>query len=553
MGAQRAPIPIGMHIMSALDLLTERLAQSTRRRATGAATAPAKVAARTLRSIAATQHRDAMTAEAERVHSERTEGLSSALARVSQYRLLLANVPDSAAYAEALALAESDRDRLFGLPILPSDIRPNGRFARNVRDHLSRHSSHIRHGSMLATTAGADDIVSEALALCYVGLTHEDGSPRFPLVSVDSAEWVTGREPVMVPTLGALYRACRRAYWNELSRYRAMLSGRVTITSLDALSAEDIRATEALSSFGLATVDPALLFSDAPLTLAADYWESVATRRPTSDDSTLADALNVRDAADAQRAEREHAYAVHADRMARASSAHPFGMPTDDANAALVDSATAAVVAESGLTVAAEALGVTEMTITRRLESIRIRRTPDGRDVLARIASDKRPKRTTLTQRLSARHGRDVTVSRDGTIATEARTVRVPIGTTHAPRVIRSVVAHGMPTLATGIPNWEAGDHGPKRDHWAYLSAVSAAAHERAESIVANTLPDRSHTGALIAPPVPTSDAVSARIAARRAAVRSERIAFGNAATARRLRFLTIARAVRTGAVTVAA
>src|SRR5690349_16533907 len=239
-----------MDTMSALDMLAERLASSTRRRTAGSASAQSKSDARAIATLAAQESRSALSAAREAEHERRTAGLVSALARVSQYRVLMNGVAEGSdafiRYATALSLAEGDVAELFALPLLPSDIRPGGRFAMNVRSHLTRHASHIRHGSMLATTASADDIVSEALALCYSGLTHDDGTPRFDLVEVDSAEWVTGTEPVTVPTLGSMYRACRRAYWNELARFRAMLGGRVVITSLDALTEENVSATESL-------------------------------------------------------------------------------------------------------------------------------------------------------------------------------------------------------------------------------------------------------------------------------------------------------------------
>lgn len=193
-----------------------------------------------------------------------------------------------------LANYKLEQSVLFGQPINPTfDLASNGRFIRSLRYH-------DRQVGML--NQGYDDMLSEALELCY-----RDQSMALVEVTRFTA---SGNVVMFLPTVGALYRACKRAYGLERNRFRKARQGLTRMYSLDQLAEIGVEASESFDWYGYDYGDSAGLLEAMIANDVAEDYESRTT------------------AAERLLAEREAAQAVMRDRMASAGLSADVDRPT---------------------------------------------------------------------------------------------------------------------------------------------------------------------------------------------------------------------------------
>lgn len=167
--------------------------------------------------------------------------------------------------AAALVAFKRQRDAVFALPIIPADIRPGGRFMAAAHKHMTVNATRITHGSMLITASAIDDIVQSAIELCYMSA---DRSHMVTLNSVDNG-WISanGATITRVPTLGALYRFTRLAFYRELALARK------TVKVSDSLDAIREAQDDSVNMYGIDPIAAAAVhaFNARPARIAASF------------------------------------------------------------------------------------------------------------------------------------------------------------------------------------------------------------------------------------------------------------------------------------------
>lgn len=343
-----------------LSDLAPVLAQSHTRKRAGAATSEGKRTAKALaQATAQAARRDSLAQRDAQAELERTQRFTSLFAAIGKRdaaaHALTVNPDDAAAHAAYLAY-EREVSQGFALPIIPSDIRPGGRFARKSRELIVRNARQHTVGSLLLTSSGNDDLVTRAVELAYA---------RGDVVTVPAADYgwrsldgmrgnrVQQRSnwSATVPTLGGMYRAIRAAYALELSDARR----EVRTFSLD--DAYDVIAERPASR------------SVAPLT----DDERAPRRKPSPKDQRDAYAVSQGELTRATVSERVHAFLRREERMTDARRSFAFGMDSDAQRDADVDKTCVALLAEGETLDSISAyMGITRATLANRLTSARI-------------------------------------------------------------------------------------------------------------------------------------------------------------------------------------
>lgn len=161
--------------------------------------------------------------------------------------------------ASDLANYRNEQGVLFGMSIDPwRDLAATGRFIRSLRYH-------DRQVGML--NQGFDDILSEAIILCYLD------PQSLTTVTLKLAKADAKAIELTLPTIGGLYRACKRAYGLERNRLRKANKGLIRMYSLDELKASGTETGESFDWYGYDYGDSASEKLTALLTVA-DVAES---------------------------------------------------------------------------------------------------------------------------------------------------------------------------------------------------------------------------------------------------------------------------------------
>lgn len=148
---------------------------------------------------------------------------------------------------------------LFGNSIDPwRDLAATGRFIRSLRYH-------DRQVGML--NQGFEDILSEAIILCYLD------PQSLTTVTLKLAKSDAKAVELTLPTIGGLYRACKRAYGLERNRLRKANKGLIRVYSLEELASVGTEVSESFDWYGYDYGDSASEKLTALLTVA-DVAES---------------------------------------------------------------------------------------------------------------------------------------------------------------------------------------------------------------------------------------------------------------------------------------
>lgn len=194
------------------------------------------------------------------------------------------------------ANAKTERSVLFARPIVPLyDLADSGRFMRSIRWHA-------RTVGMMALDA--QDILSEALALCYAAT----GEPERVVETYPTPHDLKRGRAVILPTVGGVYWGIKTAYRHALDGQRKMLRGMVSIRSIDELAAHGIEPVETFDLYGEQYTDPADL-----LVALMSVGETVDARGTVDGERRAIVA----------EAKRAHDLAEKRDRMARMSGGSP--------------------------------------------------------------------------------------------------------------------------------------------------------------------------------------------------------------------------------------
>jgi hypothetical protein len=319
--------------LDALDAeLVAALARDNKRRAAGKDTAT-KQAAR----VAAAEAKQAEAA-AELYRRELAssgmgdESYRASMRRMGELQRELSALKKRAAqkqtpFMSALIDADIENARLelsvlYGMPILPTDLHENGRFAASVRYHGRE------VGMMAADTL---DVVMEAARLCYVG-----GDV------IETVRFVNGeRRESNVPTIGGMYRNLKRAQHMLIDVSRRAIRNGVVPMSLDELAEMGIEPTARMDAWGFDYVDPA----DIPLGVLLASDDASASRAALAEAKRRAEA------------DKRRAWQEMMEREAAAQS-----LPAN------VDSVILRMIVNGAtLTQCADKLGVTVGSLSRRL------------------------------------------------------------------------------------------------------------------------------------------------------------------------------------------
>lgn len=231
-------------------------------------TAPAQLAAAKLaeqqradREAAAAEQaeRDAQRAAARNwVRFDRLHELGELMAAAKHDAAAAELSGDTAAAADAASRIDAvraEQGMLYGQPIDPQDLAPNGRFIKSI-------NYHNRRVGLMA--ADAVDVLGEALALAYLPGHADDLTPvtvgyARPRAFGPQLEGQLQRGEAIVelwPTLGATYRNVKSAQRWLIDRSRRMISqGRIAEFSLDALLAAGIDPEDRYARAGFDYVD----------------------------------------------------------------------------------------------------------------------------------------------------------------------------------------------------------------------------------------------------------------------------------------------------------
>lgn len=288
------------------------LAAEPRRLSRGADSAlkrEAREMAASVKAEAARAANDARDAQEEREYAATTGRMAALSARLVEIRRERAAItpaegvePSPMVAARLAVLAADERNArteqsvLFARPIVPAyDLADSGRFMRSIRWHA-------RTVGLMALDA--EDILSEALALCYAAT----GEPERVVETYPTPYALKSGAPVILPTVGGVYWGIKTAYRHALDAQRKMLRGMVSIRSIDELAAHGIEPVETFTLYGEQYSDPADLL-DALMSVG----ETVDARGTVDGE---------RRAIVAERRERER-IAERRDRMARLSGGSP--------------------------------------------------------------------------------------------------------------------------------------------------------------------------------------------------------------------------------------
>lgn len=162
-------------------------------------------------------------------------------------------------YEARITNLRNEQGVLFGQSIDPwRDLAATGRFIRSLRYH-------DRQVGML--NQGFEDILSEAIILCYLD------PASVTTVTLKLAKGDAKAVELVLPTIGGLYRACKRAYGLERNRLRKANKGLIRMYSLDELKAAGSEPEESFDWYGYGYGDSASERLTALLTVA-DVAES---------------------------------------------------------------------------------------------------------------------------------------------------------------------------------------------------------------------------------------------------------------------------------------